>query len=61
MTRFKQLAEELGLPDDWDKKHLNVQASGGEKKKNELIQLEMLDPQIAILDEPDSGLDIDAI
>ena len=61
LTRFKQLAEELGLPDDWDKKHLNVQASGGEKKKNELIQLEMLDPQIAILDEPDSGLDIDAI
>ena len=55
------MASELGLSDEWDKKQLNVQASGGEKKKNELIQLEMLDPQTAILDEPDSGLDIDAI
>ena len=61
LDTFKTLAEELGLGDQWDKKQLNVQASGGEKKKNELIQLEMLDPQVAILDEPDSGLDIDAI
>ena len=61
LKNFKQLASELGLSDEWDKKQLNVQASGGEKKKNELIQLEMLDPQTAILDEPDSGLDIDAI
>ena len=49
------------MSDDWDKKTLNVEASGGEKKKNELIQLEMLDPKVAILDEPDSGLDIDSI
>ncbi len=61
LKRFKGLASELGLSDEWDKKQLNVQASGGEKKKNELIQLDMLDPQVAILDEPDSGLDIDAI
>lgn len=61
LKKFKELASELGLSDEWDKKQLNVQASGGEKKKNELIQLEMLDPQLAILDEPDSGLDIDAI
>jgi len=61
LTKFKELSAELGLSDEWDKKQLNVEASGGEKKKNELIQLEMLNPQTAILDEPDSGLDIDAI
>lgn len=61
LKKFKGLSAELGLSEEWDKKQLNVQASGGEKKKNELIQLEMLDPQTAILDEPDSGLDIDAI
>ena len=61
LKKFKVLASELGLSDEWDKKQLNVQASGGEKKKNELVQLELLDPQVAILDEPDSGLDIDAI
>ncbi len=61
LDKFKNLATELGLSDDWDKKTLNVEASGGEKKKNELIQLEMLDPKVAILDEPDSGLDIDSI
>ena len=49
------------MPDKWDKKQLNVEASGGEKKKNELIQMELLDPEVVILDEPDSGLDIDAI
>lgn len=58
---FRGLAKELGLPDEWDKKELNVQASGGEKKKNEMIQMIMLDPDVAILDEPDSGLDVDAI
>ena len=61
LEQFKTLASDLGLSEDWDKKTLNVEASGGEKKKNELIQLEMLDPQVAILDEPDSGLDIDSI
>jgi Fe-S cluster assembly ATP-binding protein len=61
LNKFKGMSAELGLSDEWDKKQLNVQASGGEKKKNELIQLDMLDPQTAILDEPDSGLDIDAI
>ena len=61
LSTFKNLATEFKLSEDWDKKQLNVEASGGEKKKNELIQLELLDPQVAILDEPDSGLDIDAI
>ena len=61
LSDFKQLAESFKLSDDWDKKQLNVEASGGEKKKNELIQMEMLDPKCVILDEPDSGLDVDAI
>ncbi len=61
LNGFRGLARDLNLPEGWDKKELNVQASGGEKKKNELIQLSMLDPQVAILDEPDSGLDVDAI
>ena len=61
LLAFRNNANDLGLGAEWDKKQLNVEASGGEKKKNELIQLEMLDPKVAILDEPDSGLDIDAI
>lgn len=61
LLAFRNNANDLGLGTEWDKKQLNVEASGGEKKKNELIQLEMLDPKVAILDEPDSGLDIDAI
>ena len=61
LSNFRDTANDLGLGSEWDKKQLNVEASGGEKKKNELIQLELLDPQVAILDEPDSGLDIDAI
>ncbi len=61
LNGFRGLANELNLPEGWDKKELNVQASGGEKKKNELIQMKMLDPTVAILDEPDSGLDVDAI
>ena len=61
LSNFRESANDLGLGSEWDKKTLNVEASGGEKKKNELIQLDMLDPQTAILDEPDSGLDIDAI
>ena len=61
LRKFNELSDNLGLGNEWHKKQLNLEASGGEKKKNELIQLEMLDPQVAILDEPDSGLDVDAI
>ena len=42
-------------------RHLNVGFSGGEKKKNEILQLKILEPKLAILDETDSGLDIDAL
>tara|TARA_B100000575_G_C23036428_1_gene596579 strand:- start:196 stop:909 length:714 start_codon:yes stop_codon:yes gene_type:complete len=61
LNKFKDLSNNFNLPKNWDKKQLNVEASGGEKKKNELIQMELLDPDVVILDEPDSGLDIDAI
>jgi Fe-S cluster assembly ATP-binding protein len=49
------------LPDDWDKRNLNTDASGGERKKNELIQMLMMNTKLAMLDEPDSGLDVDGI
>ena len=49
------------MPDNWDKRNLNTDASGGEKKKNELIQMSMLNTKLAMLDEPDSGLDVDGI
>lgn len=42
-------------------RYVNVGFSGGEKKKNEIFQMAMLEPQLAILDETDSGLDIDAL
>lgn len=58
---FRNHTNNLRLTEDWDKKQLNVEASGGEKKKNELIQMLMLNPKCVILDEPDSGLDVDAL
>ena len=42
-------------------RQLNVGFSGGEKKKNEILQMSMLEPKLSILDETDSGLDIDAL
>jgi len=61
LERFKALTHTLGLPEGWDKRNLNTDASGGEKKKNELIQMSMLPTKLAMLDEPDSGLDVDGI
>lgn len=61
LKHFKKLADELDLPSDWDRKSINTEASGGQKKKNELIQMSMLDVNIAMLDEPDSGLDVDGV
>ena len=58
LENFRTMSQHFGLPENWDKRHLNVDSSGGEKKKNELIQLA---PKCAILDEPDSGLDVDGI
>ncbi len=53
--------KELGIPEDMLKRPLNVGFSGGEKKRNEILQMAMLEPTLAVLDETDSGLDIDAL
>ena len=59
MVRKK--TEELGISDDMLKRAVNVGFSGGEKKRNEILQMAVLNPSLAILDETDSGLDIDAL
>ncbi|MDE8345620.1 MAG: Fe-S cluster assembly ATPase SufC [Acidocella sp.] len=51
----------LAMPDDMLKRNVNVGFSGGEKKRNEVLQMALLRPSLAILDETDSGLDIDAL
>ncbi len=53
--------KELGIKDDMLKRAVNVGFSGGEKKRNEVLQMAVLEPRLAILDETDSGLDIDAL
>ena len=58
MREKKKLLE---LPDKLNNRSVNEGFSGGEKKKNEIFQMAMLDPCLAILDETDSGLDIDAL
>ncbi len=57
----KQKLTELGMSAEMLKRGVNVGFSGGEKKRNEVLQLAMLQPKLAILDETDSGLDIDAL
>ena len=54
-------ADGLGLSMDMLKRPVNVGFSGGEKKRNEMVQMGIIDPKLAILDETDSGLDIDAL
>ncbi|GAB4180586.1 MAG: Fe-S cluster assembly ATPase SufC [Thalassobaculales bacterium] len=51
----------LGMTDEMLKRAVNVGFSGGEKKRNEVLQMALLEPRLAILDETDSGLDIDAL
>ena len=58
---MKKKQKELGISDDMLKRAVNVGFSGGEKKRNEVLQMAMLEPRMAILDETDSGLDIDAL
>ncbi len=64
-VEFIELVKEkmkiLHLPDDCLKRSVNVGSSGGEKKRNEIFQMAVLEPKLAILDETDSGLDIDAL
>ena len=54
-------ADALGLDQDMLKRPVNVGFSGGEKKRNEVLQMAILEPEFAVLDETDSGLDIDAL
>ena len=61
MSLAKEQAAGLGIDDAMLKRSLNEGFSGGEKKRNEILQLKLLDPRLAILDETDSGLDIDAL
>ncbi|KLN61102.1 cysteine desulfurase [Kiloniella spongiae] len=53
--------KELGIKDDMLKRAVNVGFSGGEKKRNDILQMAVLNPKLAVLDETDSGLDIDAL
>ena len=57
----KEKSSELGIDEKILSRQLNVGFSGGEKKKNEILQMKILDPNFSILDETDSGLDIDAL
>lgn len=59
--KIKEVENILNIPEDYADRDLNVGFSGGEKKKAEILQLLILDPELAILDETDSGLDVDAV
>lgn len=61
LRRVKEEREKLGMVDEMVKRPVNVGFSGGEKKRNEVLQMAMLKPSLAVLDETDSGLDIDAL
>ncbi|MCS3696935.1 Fe-S cluster assembly ATPase SufC [Salinibacter ruber] len=61
LHQMRERADMLGLDADLTKRSVNEGFSGGEKKRNEIFQLAMLEPRLAILDETDSGLDIDAL
>src|SRR5881409_3989306 len=61
LSLVKQKVKLLELPEDLLKRPVNEGFSGGEKKRNEIFQMAILDPQLAVLDETDSGLDIDAL
>ena len=57
----KEKSKELGMDEKMLSRQLNVGFSGGEKEKNEILQMKILEPNFIILDETDSGLDIDAL
>ena len=57
----REQADALGMSMDMMKRNVNVGFSGGEKKRNEMVQMGIIDPRLAVLDETDSGLDIDAL
>lgn len=59
--QLKATMEELKMKPEYAERYMNVGFSGGEKKRNEILQLLMLNPKLALLDETDSGLDVDAV
>lgn len=61
LALIRENSEKLGIKRDFLSRSLNEGFSGGEKKRNEIFQMMMLNPKLAILDETDSGLDIDAL
>ncbi|NLT29772.1 MAG: Fe-S cluster assembly ATPase SufC [Propionibacterium sp.] len=61
LRAVREKAKELNIDQDMLKRAVNVGFSGGEKKRNEILQMALLEPKMCILDETDSGLDIDAV
>lgn len=61
LSLVREKMEQLGMPEDLMNRAINVGFSGGEKKRNEVLQMLLLEPRLAVLDETDSGLDIDAL
>ncbi len=61
ITKYDKACSELKMREDLPHRYLNEGFSGGEKKRNEILQMKMLQPKFAILDEIDSGLDVDAL
>ena len=61
LRKMREMASELGMKPEMLNRSLNEGFSGGEKKRNEILQMMMLEPDLVILDEIDSGLDIDAL
>jgi len=59
--RVRSIAGELSIDQDMLRRPVNVGFSGGEKKRNEILQMALLEPRLCVLDETDSGLDIDAL
>ena len=58
---LKKKSKQLDIPMDMHSRFVNTGFSGGEKKKNEVLQMDLLDPSLIIMDETDSGLDVDAL
>tara|TARA_B100001057_G_scaffold205228_1_gene205916 strand:- start:1757 stop:2455 length:699 start_codon:yes stop_codon:yes gene_type:complete len=61
LSKFKDILSEVNLPSDWSSRQVNVGGSGGERKRAELVNLQSLEPHIAILDEIDTGLDTNGL
>src|SRR5260370_11492050 len=61
LKRVRQVAGKLGIDQEMLRRGVNVGFSGGEKKRNEVLQMAVLEPKLCIMDETDSGLDIDAL